>query len=614
MAYLQTFGELRLTDGQGAPIRYPAKALVMLAYLYCSPDQQRSRQELARFLWNETGDHLADLNLRKLISRIRDTPSAPDNQILDFGPPFVSLNMDALSVDLDAFRTEDQPVAQLAAISDLVQRGFIPGLTGSTKAIDGWIERERQLHALTLRDVFVRAADHIGDDEGRRVLRRSGLQLLETFPEDEQIRSILRGTADGHPQSRLRTTPLVTIANGRAAESQGNDLLPQATAAATPPRLVLLPPGTATLTRQSAIADALIEDVTIELCALRDISVVAPHTAEQIRRDSDKATVVQRHSIAYLLDTRLSGEGLYAQLIYFPTDEILWAARFDMAIETLPTQRRLIAQRLADAVSGQLKRNESVRLNNEADPQAYHSYLLGAGLLAKLSLPDIRRARKSFKRALNFRPDYAPAFTGLSRTFTSEWLLTTQGDPALLQLAETQALAAIERDPQSAAGHRELGVTKLYQGAVDDSVAALDLAENLSPHYADVIYSHADTLVHASRPQDALDKIRKAISLNPIAPDAYLWCAAGASYFLERYEEALAYVEKMKDKAPAYRIAAASCAMIGDRKRAQFYRQRAEMLNPAFEVEKWLALVPFKEQWQKELYRDGLFKAGFSKT
>ncbi len=611
MVHLQTFGELRLTDSLGTPIRYPVKALVMLAYLHCSPDHQRSRQELARFLWNETGDHLADLNLRKLISRIRDTTTS-DEQILNFGPPFVTLNKNVLSVDLDILRQEEQPVAQLAAVSDLVQRGFIPGLNASTRAIDGWIERERQLHLLTLRDIFVKAADHIRDDEERRLLRRSGLQLLEAFPGDEQIRSILRGTADDHSPHRPQAARAVAMASSRISEQQ--DAMPQIITAASTPRLVLLPPGATALSREAAIADALIEDVTIELCALRNISVVAPHTAEQIRRDSDKATIVQRHSISYLLDTRLSGEGLYAQLIYFPTDEILWAARFDMAVETLPAQRRSIAQRLADAVSGQLKRNESIRLRNEADPQAYHSYLVGAGLLTKLSLPDIRRARKSFKRALHFSPDYAPAFTGLARTFTSEWLVTAQGDPALLQLAEDQALRAIERDLESAAGHRELGVAKLYRGAVDDSVAALDLAESLSPHYADVIYSHADTLVHASRPQDALEKIKKAISLNPIAPDAYLWCAAGASYFLERYEDALGFVDRMKDKAPAYRIAAASCAMIGDRKRAQFYRQRAELLNPAFEVEKWLALVPFKERWQKELYRDGLFKAGFSKT
>ncbi|OWK23347.1 hypothetical protein AJ87_36650 [Rhizobium yanglingense] len=55
----------------------------------------------------------------------------------------------------------------------------------------------------------------------------------------------------------------------------------------------------------------------------------------------------------------------------------------------------------------------------------------------------------------------------------------------------------------------------------------------------------------------------------------------------------------MKDKAPAHRIAAASCAMIDDRKRAQFYRQRAEALNPVFDVEKWLSVVPSKNNGRR---------------
>ena len=231
--------------------------------------------------------------------------------------------------------------------------------------------------------------------------------------------------------------------------------------------------------------------------------------------------------------------------------------------------------------------------------------------MGKLTLPHIRRARTAFKEALRYHADFSPAFIGLARTYTSEWLVTAQGNAELLQLAETNALKAIERDAAMPGGYRELGVTNLYLGDVDESVAALSLAEELSPHFADVIYSHADTLVHASRPKDALAKIQKAMALNPLSPDAYLWCAAGASYFLERYEDAIAYVEAMKDKAPAHRIAAASCAMMGDRKRAQFYRQRAEILNPVFDLEKWLSVVPFKEQWQKELYREGLLKAGF---
>jgi hypothetical protein len=67
----------------------------------------------------------------------------------------------------------------------------------------------------------------------------------------------------------------------------------------------------------------------------------------------------------------------------------------------------------------------------------------------------------------------------------------------------------------------------------------------------------------------------------------------------------------MKDKAPANRLAAAASAMMGDRKRAQFYRQRANALNPVFDLERWLAVVPFKDQQQKDLYREGLLRAGF---
>ncbi|MGZ2455178.1 tetratricopeptide (TPR) repeat protein [Rhizobium anhuiense] len=447
-----------------------------------------------------------------------------------------------------------------------------------------------------------------------RIISSAALQILERDPNDEQVRALLQQLSGGSSfGERLPSGNGPARVEVKRAETGGATSadIERASLPLILPRLVLLPPTSKHADAGLALASALIEDVTIELCALRNISIVAPHTAGQIRRDSEKATVVARHSIAYLLDTRFSDEGLFAQLIYFPTDEIIWAHRFVMTPDTLPRQRRLIAQQLTLSVARELAEKEEERLRFEANPEAYHAYLVGSSLMSKLTLPHIRRARKAFKQSLSHKADFSPSFTGLARTFTSEWLVTAQGNNELLHLAEQNALRAIERDPASAAGHRELGVTKLYLGDVDASVAALHLAEELSPHFADVIYSHADTLVHASRPGDALAKIQRAISLNPIAPDAYLWCAAGASFFLEQYEEAIAYVEAMKDKAPAHRIAAASCAMIGDRKRALFHRQRAESINPVFDVEKWLAIVPFKEQWQKELYREGLLRAGF---
>ncbi|UWU27013.1 peptide antibiotic resistance protein [Rhizobium sp. WSM1274] len=615
MLHLQTFGDLRLIETNGDPVRYPIKGLLMMAHLYAGADHELSRYELAQLLWNDVEADLARLNLRKLLSRIRDTDGGRAEMPFDFTATTVRLDTQAVSSDLDIFRTGGSPLERLNAIAELTQRGFIGNIKPATKLIEAWIRAQRDAQALQLRQALLDALPDAQKPGAARTISSAALQILERDPNDEQVRALLHRLSGGSSLNKRLPNgddhARVQVKRSEAGGQTAADIERISPIPLILPRLVLLPPTSKHVDAGLALANALIEDVTIELCALRNISIVAPHTAGQIRRDSEKAAVVARHSIAYLLDTRLSEEGLFAQLVYFPTDEIIWANRFAMTPDILPRQRRLIAQQLTLSVASELAENEEERLRFEANPKAYHSYLVGSSLMSRLTLPHIRRARKAFKQSLLHKLDFSPSFTGLARTFTSEWLVTAQGNNELLHLAEQNALRAIERDPESAAGHRELGVTKLYLGDVDASVAALHLAEELSPHFADVIYSHADTLVHASRPGDALAKIKKAISLNPIAPDAYLWCAAGASFFLEQYEEAIAYVEAMKDKAPAHRIAAASCAMIGDRKRALFHRQRVASINPAFDVEKWLAIVPFKEHWQKELYREGLLKAGF---
>jgi DNA-binding SARP family transcriptional activator/TolB-like protein len=613
--HLQTFGDLRLIETNGDPVRYPIKGLLMMAHIYAGASQELSRYELAQFLWNDVEADLARLNLRKLLSRIRETDGGRAEMPFDFTATTVRLNTQVVSSDLDIFRAGGSPLERLNAIAELTQRGFIGNIKPATKLIDAWIRAQRDTQALQLRQALLDALPDAQKPGATRTISSAALQILERDPKDEQVRALLHRLSGGSSLNESLSNgddhARVQVKRSEAGGETSADIERISPMPLILPRLVLLPPTSKHADAGLALANALIEDVTIELCALRNISIVAPHTAGQIRRDSEKAAVVARHSIAYLLDTKLSEEGLFAQLVYFPTDEIIWANRFAMTPDILPRQRRLIAQQLTMSVARELAENEEERLRFEANPEAYHAYLVGSSLMSKLTLPHIRRARKAFKQSLSHKADFSPSFTGLARTFTSEWLVTAQGNNELLHLAEQNALRAIERDPASAAGHRELGVTKLYLGDVDASVAALHLAEELSPHFADVIYSHADTLVHASRPGDALAKIKKAISLNPIAPDAYLWCAAGASFFLEQYEEAIAYVEAMKDKAPAHRIAAASCAMIGDRKRALFHRQRAESINPVFDVEKWLAIVPFKEHWQKELYREGLLKAGF---
>ncbi|WP_246703284.1 MULTISPECIES: hypothetical protein [unclassified Rhizobium] len=79
---------------------------------------------------------------------------------------------------------------------------------------------------------------------------------------------------------------------------------------------------------------------------------------------------------------------------------------------------------------------------------------------------------------------------------------------------------------------------------------------------------------------DALAEVATALELNPLAPDYYYWTAAGASYFLGEYTEALAYLDRMRDPGPASRLAAASWAMQGDLAKAASWRAKGVRVAP----------------------------------
>lgn len=180
---------------------------------------------------------------------------------------------------------------------------------------------------------------------------------------------------------------------------------------------------------------------------------------------------------------------------------MIWADRFNIDGDGLMTSRREIALQIAYAIASQVERNETQRKTYETNVGSYRSFLLGQRYLKQLNLPEVRRARKSFRESLYENSDFAPAMSGLARSYFFEWLLTARGDSELLALAERHARDAVGADDTLATGYRELGVVKLYLRQFDESMEYHDKAEALSPQHANVIASYADTLVQASRPE-----------------------------------------------------------------------------------------------------------------
>jgi TolB-like protein len=600
-ARLQTLGHLRLLDEGGEDIVFPEKALLILCYLQTRGITDMPRADAANLFWDDTNSAASFASLRQTVSRVQKRQRELDRAYLTFTDTTIARGPEPVDSDIDKVRDG----ASLDVLADLLTDDFLKHVKPGNRALSSWITLQRSAHAALLRRSLLESRTSDGSTRAARAT--AALRLLESAPEDDEVRAVLTGRA-------VATTSLMTLhPSARLLMPEEVDIAP---ARQNPPRVVLLPPVT-TLTQRNAarFSEALIEDVTIGLCALRSISIIAPHTAAQISLQTDRATTYERHKISYILETRLRDEGashtLFAQLIFFGSDEVIWAERFPLSAEGLARSRQMIAHQIAGAIATEVERNELVRGDYERDANAYRSFLIGQGQLKSLDLRDIRRARKSFRETLQVSNSFAPALGGLARSYFLEWLVTARGDAELLRNAEHHAEETIRADERLSSGYRELGVVKLYARQFDESATYLDRAEALSPHYANVIASYADTLVQASRPDIGLRKIEHAIELNPLPPDEYFWTAAGAAYALGKYEESLAYIGRMKDKQPVHRVSAACWAMLGDLKKARLFVRRTYESNPNFDLESWITIIPFKEEWQRRHYYDGLKKAGF---
>ena len=649
---LVLFGSPRLADATGAAVAFPTKGLLLAGHLLLSHEGYLApRARLAQCLWDSAESQTASTNLRQLLARVRNRQTELGLDLLHGDANYVRLDPATVSIDVVRLQrlianAED---ADLDELCRLYSGDFLADVDPEGEAARAWVDA----HRTRLRNLFVETVSRRIETANTRdrlsQIKAAAQKLLEVDPYQEAgYRALMRAAAMERQLNRVRelfnacqtrlrsdldavpdtaTLDLVReLLPGQARTSQVAALRPVADPAphnaapgratgGTPRLTIMLPGGTTETGGIAELATSLIEDVTINLCALRSLSLIAPHTAWRIGQAEAPAHLVQQFGIDYVAESRLvsqpDGATLFVKLLRSRSREFVWADRFELTELTAAHRYRELVRRIAASVVDQIERVELQRFDSEQDPTAYHHYLVGRRDLAVMDLPRIRRARKSFRLALKACPDFVPALAGMARSFQREWLLLARDDKALLGEAEHHAVRAMTLAPDDARGHREFGVCSLFAGRFDDGVAALRRAEAASPHYADVVADLADTLVHASQPELGLAKIERAIDLNPLCPDDYWWTAAGANYHLERYDEALSSLAKMADRTPAFRLMAMTWAMKGDQIQARFFMRKTKEIHPDFRVNAWLSTMPFREQWQRHHYEMGLRKAGF---
>ncbi len=650
---LKTFGEMRLIGPDGQPVGFPDKGLIAIVFLGFRPSGRVSRAELASFLWGEDEDGGAKAlgNLRQLLSRVRTRQREMGATFLEIESADIALCRGSVRFDFEDMQTRhlQDPVIRLDTFLRSMSGQFLADVDIPSETGQLWLLERRDFWLGEFASALEDAASTLSGQNGASI-KAAAARLIELDPYSDIAHQVLmrvyakdrrlsqaRLIYDRYRQqlwSELNTQPsedmlrfarllfndeekrVAAIAVGPTVEQEEPRHPDPTTSRPHLPRLLLLPPRRPDDQRNWALVSGLIEDVTIGLCRIRTIAIVAPYTARRIAMmASEEVDLLRQYDVSYVLETRLqerNGEtSLYATLVHVAGDEVLWSEKFRGHPDHFPSTYDELVARIVLETAGSIERKELARIHTVSKPTAYQNFLLGQHSLSVADLPGIRRARKFFRAALHDASEYASAIAGLARTEHLEWLLTARGDRELLRSAEAHARDAIRIGADDAGGYHQLGVAKLYQGQFFESMEAFMEAESRAPSHADLMADHADTLVHAADPILALDKIKRAIELNPLCPDLYWWTAAGANFFLEEFGEAIACIGRMADQAKAGRLAAAAYAMLGDQRNAKREMRRTLAIYPDFTVDDWLTNVPIREKWKMDMFRDGLRRSGF---
>jgi tetratricopeptide (TPR) repeat protein len=182
-------------------------------------------------------------------------------------------------------------------------------------------------------------------------------------------------------------------------------------------------------------------------------------------------------------------------------------------------------------------------------------------------------------------------------------------EPALEEALEV-AERAVQLDPTDARGHAAVGNALLYLRRYDESLTAYERAVRYNPNDADILAEMGHSVCVNDDPDRAIGLINKAMSLNPHYPDWYLWHMGEAYFDKCLYQQAIEILNRMGDRTEAYRMLAASHALLGQQKQAEAAAKNILRSHPEFSLDHWANVPPDKNPEPRQRLMTGLRMAG----
>ena len=348
---------------------------------------------------------------------------------------------------------------------------------------------------------------------------------------------------------------------------------------------------------QSWFCDGVTRELVSALAYFRELFVISANSSFRYRGvGHDPRQVAHELGVRYLLDGAIQRGATHVRIVATLIDASIgrqiWTDRLDGDLTDIFTLQDHVTNSISGVLAARItvtERNRRSRVPT-ARWQAYDYYLRATDPLRFLDRSGFEAGWAMMEKVIELDPGFAPAHAEMAQYCLDAWLDPRSGDrfrdPATLAGAWTHAQTALRIDPMLPAAHACLGFALLWRHEIARSLEAFARAAELNPNMADG--RHAQALVIAGRPRDAITVLRRAMRIDPYCSPMWHAYLGHAHLMLDEPEAALGPLRVCTAQLPGRRKAfvwlAAACERLGMTEEARHAAASVLRIAPGFSI------------------------------
>ena len=366
-------------------------------------------------------------------------------------------------------------------------------------------------------------------------------------------------------------------------------------------------------------SEGITEDIITELSRSQHLRVLARTSAFGLKEKA--MNVVDLHGemgINYVLEGSVRRGGsrvrITAQLVDARTGSQVWAERYDRDLTDVFELQDEIVRAVVSVVPERLASAELERVKRQvpANLSAYDCLLRAKRHHHRRTPEDNAEALEMLERAIELDPQCAAAYGWKACVLAQAIGLGCGGDPAELLDRDLEAVRiGFSLDENDIECNRILSEFGMLDSEWDEAWLYHEKAFSLNPNDARIIAQRGELLTKLGRPEEGVEALEKAITLDPFEAASRAHLLGGALLAAHRYEEAVEAFRRIPALRYGHHADVAAClALMGDEGGAARHRQRVMELQPDFTIAAHMETRTYKEAADSEHHRAGLTRAG----